>query len=328
MFGLLVKQRGLEQDVCGPTVFAGAEFLVEMAVRIWYKIRRFVWAVFACVLNSRGYNTTLTGILETGTDSTMARNRGKKALYEVMSKAKAKPGHGRTLEQMPAKRSGEDGPAAEQKSTVGTPKGTVRWSKKPRLVQYNAGRIEFAMPYQVAVALVLGLILVILVSYRLGQLSYQPREQEPAQPSGLMRQVEKENGTERAMIDAAPSPPAPVEDTPPETEIVESDVEPNLEPATSTGSNVIVLAQYDAPADLAAVQAYFEKHGIITDIKMIGGRYFLLTTNKYDNPNRPGTDGYKARQRIIEIGAEYKAPPGHETFAKHLFSDAYGMKVD
>jgi len=258
----------------------------------------------------------------------MARNRGKKALYEVMSKAKAKPGYGKTLEQMPAKRSGDDGPVAEQKSAVETPKGTVRWSKKPRLVQYNDGRIEFSMPYQIAVALVLGLILVILVSYRLGQLSYQPGAQEPAQPSGLMRQVENENETEQAMIDAAPPAPTPAEITPPRTEGVESDVEPDVEPATSTGSNVIVLAQYDTPADLIPVQAHFAEHGITTDIELIGGVYFLLTTNKYDNPNRPGTDGYKARQRIIEIGREYKAPPGYESFAKHLFSDAYGMKVD
>jgi hypothetical protein len=258
----------------------------------------------------------------------MARNRGKKALYEVMSKARQKPGYDETLEQMPAKRSGEDKPVAELKGAVETPKGTVRWSKKPRLVQYNAGRIEFSMPYQVAVALVLALILVILVSYRLGQLSYQPREPESAQPSGLMRQVEKENGTERAMIDAAPSAPAPVESTPPETEIVESDVEPNVEPATSTGSNVIVLAQYHAPADLIPVQEYFAEHGITTDIELIGGVYFLLTTNKYDNPNRPGTDGYEAKLKIIEIGQKYEAPPGRESFATHRFRDAYGMKVD
>ena len=30
----------------------------------------------------------------------MARKRGKKALYEVMSKARKKPGFGRTLEKM------------------------------------------------------------------------------------------------------------------------------------------------------------------------------------------------------------------------------------
>jgi hypothetical protein len=248
-----------------------------------------------------------------------------------MSKAQQEPGYREVLEQMPPKRTAEDGRVAEREGAVETPRSAVRWSKKPRLVQYNAGRIEFSMPYQVAVALGLGLILVILVSYRLGQLSYQSGEQEPtqpAQPSGLMRQVENENATERAMVDAATPPAVLAEDTPPRTEMVEPDVEPNVEPETSTGSNVIVLAQYDTRSDLIPVQAHFAEHGITTDIRIIGGRYFLLTTNKYNNPNRPGTDGYEAKLKIIEIGQKYEAPPGFESFATHRFRDAYGMKVD
>ena len=120
----------------------------------------------------------------------MARNRGKKAIYEVMSKARQKPGYGRSLESMPRKSAGESGPDIEDTGAVETSKRTVQWSRKPRLFQYNAGRIEFSMPYQVVIALVLALILVVLVSYRLGQFSYQPPKQDSAKPSGLMRQVE------------------------------------------------------------------------------------------------------------------------------------------
>lgn len=258
----------------------------------------------------------------------MARNRGKKALYEVMSKARQKPGFGRSLEPMPPKSPGEDRPEIEQKSALEESQGIVQWSRKPRLVQYNAGRIEFSMPYQVVIALLLALILVVLASYRLGQFSYQPQEQEPAQPSGLMRQVEQDNQAERAAIDLPPPSPEPIQNTAAKTEGVETDVKPNAEPAGSTGNNVIVLVQYHSPADLGPVQAHFEEHGISTEIRMRNGRYFLQTIDRYNNPDKPGTDGYEAKQKIIEIGRKYKAPLGYETFAAHYFSDAYGMKFE
>ena len=101
----------------------------------------------------------------------MARNRRKKALYEVMSKARIKPGPGGTLEQKPPKKSDEDKPAVEEKPAVETPEVAAQWWKKPRIVQFNAGRIEFSIPYPLAVALLLGLILLALLAFRLGQQS-------------------------------------------------------------------------------------------------------------------------------------------------------------
>ena len=63
-----------------------------------------------------------------------------------------------------------------------------------------------------------------------------------------------------------------------------------------------------------------------TEIRKIGGRFYLLTKEKYENPNNPGTDGYAARMRIIELGAGYVSPPGHDSFGAEPFYDAYGMK--
>jgi hypothetical protein len=257
----------------------------------------------------------------------MARNQGKKALYEVMSKARQKPGKDRSLEQMPPKNTGENRPNVESKSVRVAAKGTVQWSRRPRLIQYNAGRIEFSIPYQVAIALALALLLMILAFYRLGQFSYRPENQEQAQPSGLMRQIEQRDAMERASIEVAPPSPPSVENTAPRPERTETNVEPNPEGNASTGNNVIVLVEYDKLADLTPVQAHFEEHGIMTDIDIRNGRYFLQTVEKYDNPNTSGTDGYKAKQKIIEIGRTYKAPPGYETFAPHFFSDAYGKRV-
>jgi hypothetical protein len=241
----------------------------------------------------------------------MARNRRKKALYEVMSKAKLKPGYGRTLEQTQPKKSAEAEPAAKQKkSTLETP--------KPRIAQFNAGRFEFSIPYQLAIAAVLVLILLIVAAYRVGQSSYSTGRQGAGEPSEGMQETGKENPTGQATSDMS------------RYSTRARDVSQNAKKVgrpKSTGNNVIVLAQFSKPADLAPVKTHFARYDIETEIVPENGRWFLQTKQKYDNPATRGTDGYKARQKIIEVGAKYKAPPGFDTFATHLFSDAYGKNV-
>jgi len=251
----------------------------------------------------------------------MARDRGKKALYEVMSKARIKPGAGVTLPPPHPKRPEEDKSAAEEKSAAGVPDVAAQWLRRPRIVQFNAGRIEFSMPYQLAVALVLGLILLALIAFRLGRSSYLT-EQETAGSAEEMpvQEIGQESLLEQATVDTM-QPPALVEDISPGDTAVEP-----VEPA---GNNVIVLVEYGTRRDLVPVQEHFAEYGIATEIVMEGGRYFLITKDRYDNPAKAGTDGYKAKQRIIEVGAEYKgkAPAGYESFAPHFFRDAYGKKV-
>jgi len=244
----------------------------------------------------------------------MARNRGKKALYEVMSKARDKPGYGRTLEQMRPKRSDESKSAVNAE----TSKATARWMRKPRIVQFNFGRIEFSMPYQLAVALVLGLILLVLAAFRLGQ-EYYLTDQRAIGTAVETPQIKRTTPMEREAADIR-EPPAPVEDS-----TLLDEVKPTQ--PKSTGNNVIVVQQWGARPDLVPVRAHFAEYGIETEIVMENGRYFLQTKNRYDNPRTPGTDGYKVLQEIIKIGAQYKAPPNYEPFTQHLFSDAYGKLV-
>ncbi len=249
----------------------------------------------------------------------MARNRRKKAFYEVMSKARLKPGYSKTLDHMHPRESYERKPATAQKSAVEVPKVTAQWRRKPRIVQFNAGRIELSVPYQIAVLLLLGFVLLVLAAYRLGQFSYPTSQQEPA---GQTPNVDLESAAiDRAMIEMM-RPSAPATDVSPKTE--------EVEPVNSTGDNVIVLVEYPRPADLVPVQEHFAEHGIDTEIVMGNGRYFLQTKNTYDNPATPGTHGYEAKQKIREVGAQYKdkAPAGYETFAPNFFSDAYGKKVE
>ena len=101
---------------------------------------------------------------------------------------------------------------------------------------------------------------------------------------------------------------------------------------TYTGNNRIVIQMYQVRAHLEPVQEYFERMGVATEIPKRNNWYYLVTKNTYDNPERAGTDGYRAKQKIIEIGAGYKAPPGYESFQKSdgakPFSDAFGMRFE
>ena len=98
-------------------------------------------------------------------------------------------------------------------------------------------------------------------------------------------------------------------------------------PTELQGDHRIVIKQYSTDRDLKPVQEYFAARGIETIIEKRGSSFFLLSKNTYENPQKLGTDGYRARMRIIEVGADYKAPAGYETFAPNLFSDAYGERI-
>jgi len=267
----------------------------------------------------------------------MARYRGKKALYEVMSKSRIKPGAAKTVEPLNPKKDEpqerltaalinppEGGQNDVKKPVAEKLQAATQWWKKPRILQLNAGRIEFSLPYQIAIAIVLGLILLILIVYRLGQLSISGQKAagplEGATNNAQVNPPGRINPTGQESIRRTPQADSAMSQPP---------VHQNPVPAQSAGKNVIVLAEYGARADLEPVRKFFAQYGIELEIVVENGRYFLQTKNTYDNPDNAGTDGYKAKQNIIKTGAAYKgkAPEGYETFAPRYFSDAYGKKV-
>jgi hypothetical protein len=261
----------------------------------------------------------------------MARKRNKKALYEVMSKARNKPGYGRTLEKMrpktPVRKKENLKTNNTSEADAETTKAAAKWWRKPRVVQFNVGRIEFSMPYQVGVALVLGFVLLVLGAFRLGQ-KYNSTDKNAIEPEEkIMNTTTAEKSIEQQKAPEVIEQPEPID------EIVLKNIEEpkSAEPLApiATGNNVIVLVEFGSREDLRPVKAHFAEHGIETEIVMEKGRYFLQTKNRYDNPGTAGTDGHKALQEIIRVGALYKgkAPPNYETFAPHFFSDAYGKKV-
>ena len=246
----------------------------------------------------------------------MARNRGKKALYEVMSKARVKPGSGRAVEPLHSKKTQDDTPvddAVVEKTEIAT-----QWWKKPRILQYQGGRLEFSMSYQLAITLVLIFLLLLVIAYGLGKRSYAAKMQAV---TSIPATQNNNQGNSMRQTAGGNIPPAG-------NVVSRQPVNPVAAPAKSTGSNVIVLKEYHALADLVAAQDYFRKNLIMTEIVPRNNRYFLQTIDKYDNPSKPGTDGYKARQKIVEIGRQYRAPENLESFAPNYFDDAYGKKVE
>ena len=234
----------------------------------------------------------------------MVRNRGKKALYEVMGKVLSKPRVDKGLGQ-PVQQGGE-GPVGVEEQGPKIPSGIAKWPKKPRAVQLNLDRIEISIPYQVAIAVLLGFILLILVVFRLGQLSQR-------------------EGAEAAAPEAAVTKPVKIEAPAAPVRVVEKRRAPA---AVETGNNRIVIQTYQLRSHLEPVRQYFAQFGIGTEIRKIDNWYYLVTSEKYDNPEKPGTNGYAAKQRIIELGANYKAPQGYESFGTRPFHDAYGKRFE
>ncbi len=207
---------------------------------------------------------------------------------------------------------------------------------KPKAIQFNAGRIEVSLPYQIGIAIGLFVILILLAVFRLGQIDQKAR----------YRQVSR---TTQASVDSptASSPGANPAPGAAATAPQGNDAQAGAATA-AVGDNWIVIARSELRKDLEPVKRHFDEHGITTGITTFeklrghfaefgldgsklpqGDGYLLVTMQTYDNPDRPGTNGYEAKQKIIEIGALYKgkAPAGCESFGPRYFNDAYGMKI-
>ncbi len=242
----------------------------------------------------------------------MALSRKKKSLYEVVGKAWSKSRLDKTLEKpQPAP---ADEPTTQQATKLS--EKLAMWPRRPRTLQFNSGRIEISIRYDVAVALLLVAILLAFIVFRLGQAS-SPADQKLAEP-------QPETPAARLIPPATELAQRPA---PPEEPVAAALAE-RIEQSEPTGDNRIVIQTYQLRPHLVPVQQYFARFGIETEIRKLGDWYYLVTKNKYENPERPGTDGFAAKQKIIELGAAYKAPLGYETFGDKPFHDAYGMRFE
>jgi len=244
----------------------------------------------------------------------MAHGHKKMALYEAMTKARFKSSYGKKLDRLHPEKSDETERASANAESVISGRA-AQWWRKPRIVQFNTGRIEFSVSYPLAIALLLVIILLFLAAFRLGQ---RMSDSVGKIPQDVLEKPVGQPITETSLAVDKPEKTAPVAVSGEKTES-----------SAPKGSNVIVLVEYQTQADLVPVQKHFAEFGIETELVNLAGRYFLITKDRFDGFG-PGSDGFRARQKIVEVGALYKdkAPEGYETFAPNFFKDAYGKKVE
>ncbi len=215
------------------------------------------------------------------------RKKKKMALYEVFNKGMSNSRRRQGLESSPA-----------------AGKGYGQGQAKPRAIQFNHGRVEVSLRYDIAIVLGLLALLCLMGAYRLGE-HMSIKEAATTQAEGVV-------------TTAAPAPVTntATQVTEPARAVVEEDV-------VGSGDNWIVIATHQSEGQLAPVQQYFAGYGIETQIRKAGDNYILHTKQTYSNPNRAGSDGEQVRRQIIELGRNYQPPPGYRAFD---FTTAYGMK--
>ncbi|MHC4520261.1 MAG: hypothetical protein ACYTAS_16850, partial [Planctomycetota bacterium] len=253
----------------------------------------------------------------------MRRHSGQKALYEAMSRPRSKPRRPGLLQRLrpqleklrkagaaTVKRSlSRPEPAAEKpgpmvlkppkprEASEPAAQSPVQTWLRPKAVQFNAGRIELTLPYQIGIIIGLGLTLLVLIAFwfghRLGQIDQRARYGRASQSAGAGASSLPTNAveSEEDVKDSGPSTTADPGTTAPG--------------ATATGNNLIVLARHRLETQLAPVQVYFRDHGIETRIVSYeqvrtvlaqygldtshlpqGDGFVLVTNNLYDNPER------------------------------------------
>jgi hypothetical protein len=225
--------------------------------------------------------------------------------------------YGKKLKKLAPAKPDKEEPTAV-KTTVLVSERATHWPRKPKLLQFNAGRIEISLPYPLAIAVFLGFILLFLVALWLGETGFLSRKGITNSAGTLFNGFRKKVGEGLSGSGRRVG----------ENEKILSKKEETVT-GGSKGNNRIVIQTYHTREDLELVQYYFSEGNIDTEIRTIGNTFYLVTVDRYEkDPKIEGTDGYAALQRIIKWGARYKAPQGYESFAPNLFSDAYGKKFD
>lgn len=197
--------------------------------------------------------------------------------------------------------------------TVEKAKPEVIWTARPKPVRIYPDRIELCLSWQIAGLAVLALSAIFLVFFRLGQMKPSVKPVENQQPTAIRTD------------DIKPTAPVVVKTTP---VAVETQTPKMVEPM---GENAIVITSYDLQSHLEPVKEYFAQFGIATEIykPVRGSRYLLVSQNRYDTIDKPGTEGFEMKKKIMSVGASYRPPAGSgfEPFGSKPFQDPYAMKI-
>jgi hypothetical protein len=264
----------------------------------------------------------------------MARNHaGQMALYEAVNKERFKAAQKKELSRLVPDQAEKSEPVPRVQPVTIPPQqpknADVRqsvWTKKPKIFGFNSGRIELFLPYPIAITAVMALVLLLVGSFRIGQwIGKSNTGESVAKITDTATEATVTLDTAKVAKEMARSAVAKYGTAAPAT----SSTTTESAAKGSEGEYAIVLAELKNTSnarDLEPAKQYFDEHGIATEIKNVRGSYFLVTKDKYDSVNR-GTPGAGVIEKIGQIGAKYKAPPGYGGFGSKPFGDAYGRKM-
>lgn len=241
----------------------------------------------------------------------MAKSSGRIALYELVNKARFKSAQQKALESTGEKVEKASEPAIER-AVETVSRASEAWSKRPKSIRLYPDRIEVCFSWQVAIIGILAFLAILLVFFKFGRM-YSSHKAEAGKTATANVQLQN------IMPETKPVKPAEPTSNRPSVKMVEP-----------MGDNMIVIASYELASHLEPVKQYFANFGIATKIIKKGSRHLLVTQDRFDNPEKAGTDGYEMKKKIISIGANYKPPAGSgfESFGSKPFNDAYGMKFE
>lgn len=257
----------------------------------------------------------------------MHRYRGQKALYEAIKRSQERMRQSQIVplheeEEKTAPPTSQ--PVEEQPDhNEVKPQNAVRRTRwqRPKPVQVNAGRLEFALPIPVVFIVVIAIFLCIIVSFRYGQ--YVAQAARPVRPS-LTSQI---NSKEQ------PSPVGRLNSLTAGTQndlgsvSMEHPIGSEDDSETTGPGNAIVILNWNNRTQLMPLQKHFAKHGVEMEIRTEGSRYILVSKKRFTlDPQNKGTKGYRYRQMLIELAKQY-APSGSTIFGPKSFDGAYGKKL-
>ena len=182
----------------------------------------------------------------------------------------------------------------------------------------GSGRIVLVVPYNILAVILLTIVLVAVIAFKRGQVSGQRMVamghivEEVTESGDFSAEVSNDEVNIGGLADSR--------------QVTVTGSVKRDDPI-SAGDHEIIIVQYDRPEHLVPVKDFFAYNGIETRIDKRDKSYFLVTSDRYESTERSGSEGYRALQRIKQIGVSYKAPQGYETFKPNLFQDAYGAKV-
>ena len=258
----------------------------------------------------------------------MHRYRGQKALYEAIKRSQERmrqpqvvPLHEEEKTALPSSQPTEVRSDLDDTKPQSVVVRRTRW-QRPKPVQVNAGRLEFALPIPVVFIVVMAVFLCIITAFRYGQhvgpaskqaspsRTTQLNSEEQPSPAGRANplRLEPQNELESVSTDRSIASDNDLETTGP--------------------GNAIVILNWNNRTQLIPLQQHFAKHGIEMEIRTEGSRYILVSKKRFTlAPRNKGTRGYQYRQMLIEIAKQY-APSGSTIFGPKSFDGAYGIKLN